>query len=309
MNYTFSKASHQLQHLNRYLPGAVVVLLSVYLLHFAAELTWRLMPAPSEQTMPTPIADPVSKTPSGSKVDLRKLQALKLFGEAGAAPAVQQPVVQDAPETNLNLTLAGVVASSEQERGAAIVENRGQQNTYGIGDKIDGTNVTVAEIHADRILIKNGARTETLMLDGIDFQQKNPQRVNVSTPVISRPVIGNREASVRELADARRELTEQPANFTDFINVSPQADNDGNPVGYRVSAGKKPALFRATGLQSEDIVTEINGMDLTDPQQAMEAMAALKTETSLQLTVLREGQLETVFIDLPGEEDEDAERQ
>ncbi len=307
MNYTLSQVGHQLQQQKHRLPMLVVLLLCVYLAYFIARLTWQVIPAP-ELAEPTRVQTPAAVTAADGKAkDINRLIALNMFGEANQAPVEQTPVVEEAPETDLNLTLTGVVASNVEELGAAIIEHKGGQNTYGLGDKIDGTRATVQQIHADRILIKNGVRTETLMLDGLDYE-KNKGQARTSAPSPRTPPAQRTEPDERELTDMRDQLLAQPQSFADYLAINQSINEQGEVIGYRVSPGKNPALFKITDLRNNDIVTEINGLDLTDPRQALEAMNTLKSEPSLQLTVLRDGQLETLFIDLPQGDEEPQSR-
>jgi general secretion pathway protein C len=192
------------------------------------------------------------------------------------------------------LTLTGVVASSVKDQGAAIIENSSKQQTYGIGEKIEGTNASLKVVYADRVIIKNGQASETLMLDGVDYNKPSNQLNNPST---LRRTISN------DAMQASRELKNKPASFIDYIAVSPHRPN-GELSGYRVSPGKKPALFKAAGLKSGDVITDLNGLDLTDMQQALEAMNMLKELPSLQMTVQREDELITIYLDLPNGEEE-----
>lgn len=297
----FQQAWSSLTRHQHRIAQALVILLSLYLLAFAAHLTWRLLPSPDQDALPN---QPMATSQSGNqraRVNISDIQRLDLFGKPQAQ--VNQPaVVEDAPQTNLNLTLTGVVASNNAEQGAAIIENQGKQNTYGIGEKIDGTNATVNEVFADRIIIKNGPRMETLMLDGIEFN-KGKQLTNQRSSGPSPAPAAQRRSLSREAAQATHALQSSPANFTDYIAIS-QHMVDGELKGYRVSPGKKPALFQAAGLQTNDVVTEINGLDLTDIQQSMEAMSMLRETESLQLTVNRDGDLLTLYLDLPSDDSE-----
>jgi general secretion pathway protein C len=63
-------------------------------------------------------------------------------------------------------------------------------------------------------------------------------------------------------------------------------------------------LFKAAGLKSGDVITDINGLDLTDMQQALEAMNMLKELQSLQMSVQREDEIITIYLDLPQGEEE-----
>lgn len=280
---------------------AVVVLLSLYLLAFAAQLAWRIIPEP-DMASPSKTAQQSGSTSSVSQrgVDISKIQRLNLFGNAAAKPkpATTQEVVTDAPETRLNLTLTGVVVSSIEKAATAIIENRGTQNVYGLGEKIEDTNATLQQVFSDRVIIRNGARSETLMLDGIDYEEANRRRERAMRNQQAQQDTEDEQTISSDAIEATNALRQQPANFTDFITISP-ATQDGQLVGYQVKPGKDPALFDAAGLKGGDVIAQINGLDVTDPQQAQEALSELRTAQSIELTVLRDGSYETIYLDLP----------
>ncbi|TDF36436.1 type II secretion system protein GspC [Alteromonadaceae bacterium M269] len=311
LNTLWLHASRYQNHVN----WLIVILLSLYLLAFAAELTWRMLPAPENNSSAAVATGPASARQSNSpaRVNIQSLMNLKLFGDpVVVTEVVEEPTIIDAPETTLNLTLTGVVSSSATDDGAAIVESQGKQNTYGVGEKIDGTNAIVKEVYNDRLILKNGPRHETLMLEGVDFndstsvsisqsQNLTPQRATARSAT---PQIQSRRLSEAAL-EATRDLQQSPSNFTDFISIAPVRDGTGLK-GYRVSPGRKPELFNASGLVPGDVLVDINGLDLTDPRQSIQALTALREAESLQITVERQGQLESLFLELPSEEEETA---
>ena len=302
---TFNKPNPQslVVYLNQHqkqLHTIVVVLLSLYLIAFAAKLVWRIIPEPQLSATPTVSRAPVISSSSGQNgVNIAKIQQLNLFGNAAAKPTEPVAEVTDAPETRLNLTLTGVVASSEQEAGTAIIENRGSQSVYGLGEKIEGTNATLQKVYNDRVIIKNGVRNETLMLDGIDYDEANRRR---EMQARNRPEPQEEEEEAVELSEEALEATaalrERPANFTDFISISPKTE-EGQLIGYQVSPGKEPELFKSAGLQAGDVITQINGLDLTDLQQSQEALSELRNAQTRELTIIRDGSLTTLYLDLP----------
>ena len=309
-NYNFNHLWLQVNKYQQQINWLLVILLSLYLLAYAAELTWRFIP----QTQNASTSVSVTGTSGGivtggnSKLNLAKIKRLNLFGDLLAKP-VEEIEVTDAPVTRLNLTLTGVVTSTLQGQGAAIIENSGKQETYGLGEKITNTNATLKEVYRDRVIIKNGLASETLMLDGLDYSKPNLQSSNdyqVKDIPDDRDQTRDgpqRRTLSKDALQASRALQEQPANFTDFIAITPHRPS-GELEGYRVSPGKKPTLFKAAGLKAGDIVTEINGLDLTDMQQSLEAMGALREIQSLQMTISREGDLLTIYLDLPSAEQE-----
>ncbi|WP_414829015.1 type II secretion system protein GspC [Alteromonas sp. H39] len=277
----------------------VVVLLSLYLLAFAASMVWRIIPEPALSATPSVSASAPVVTASGqSGVNVRRLQQLNLFGDATASPQpVETTQVTDAPETRLNLTLTGVVASTLEQAGTAIIENRNVQNVYGLGEKIEGTNATLQQVFRDRVIIRNAGQHETLMLDGIDYDEANRKRERQ----VVRPIEDD-EPDNRRLSDDAVEVTEtlrgNPANFTDYISISPKTE-DGQLLGYQVKPGKDPALFESAGLQAGDVIAQINGLDLTDLQQSQEALSELRNSQTIELTIIREGAYATIYLDLP----------
>ena len=191
----------------------VVILISVYLLAFAAKITWSLLPQESSAVSGKVNATQESAiTHNVGGNNIANIINLNLFGNAEAKPVEEETlVVTDVPETSLNLVLSGVVSSSVPNRGAAIIAYRNTQNTYGVGDKIEGTNVTLDEIYVDRVIIKNRLTRETLMLDGIDFDEANKNRArnssqNASQEQVNTPrksltqdqIIGNQAQALRQ---------------------------------------------------------------------------------------------------------------
>lgn len=283
----------------------VVVLLSLYLIAFAAKLVWQIIPEPQlSATSPVTVSPVISSPSAGSGVNIRKIQQLNLFGNAAAKPTEPVAQVTDAPETRLNLTLTGVVASSNQEAGTAIIEHRGSQAVYGLGEKIEGTNATLQSVYNDRVIIKNGVRNETLMLDGIDYDEANRRRERQArqSPNSSNEEGDEQAVSLSEEAlEATAALRQRPASFADFISIAPKSE-DGQLIGYQVSPGKDPALFQSAGLQAGDVITQINGLDLTDLQQSQEALSELRNAENIELTIIRDNSLTTIYLDLPEQE-------
>ncbi|MBO1256826.1 type II secretion system protein GspC [Alteromonas sp. 5E99-2] len=305
------------RHINR----VIVVVLVLYLLALSADLIWRIIPEPqpssqniSEQNGNRPS---VKAGSTSSSAILRSLQQLNLFGDAVQVEVQEQDVVQDAPETSLNLVLAGVVASSSPEFGAAIIESKGTQYTYGVGDDIEGTKATLKQVNTDRVIIRNRGRDETLMLEGIDFDNENRNgprtRDTVQAPVEprkpnrSKPNKASKLAPVsktekprlsQESIAATQKLRGSPDSFIDFISIAPQRENN-TTVGYRVSPGKDPALFNAVGLKRGDVIKQINGLDVTDPSQTIEALGVLRKADTIELTISRKDETLSLFLELP----------
>jgi general secretion pathway protein C len=312
--FTISNATEFYQRHERKLIVVVVILLSLYLLSVAAKLTWSLMPQSDSQVsqQTRKMQQSASNDDSINVNNINKLISQNLFGNASEKPVVAKvEEVSDVPETKLNLVLSGVVSSNDPNRGAAIIEYRNTQGTYGVGDKIEGTNVTLDEIYVDRVIIKNRITRETLMLDGIDFDEANKKRANesefanASQGLIRLNTQNNNETrnqnirlQAEAVREAREQLTKEPSSFTDMISLAPHRV-DGVFIGFKVSPGAKAQLFNSVGLKNGDVVVQLNGLDLSDLQQSKEAMTQLQEADTLQLEVLRGGEYVSLDLDIP----------
>ena len=122
------------------LAQAISLILLLYIAYLLAQITWQVVPVKYVPSIPTASASNNTAKVANSAFDVESVIKLNIFGEYNAEQVQEAlPEVQDAPETKLNLTLSGVVASSDPNIAAAVIENAGKQETYGIGDKIKGT--------------------------------------------------------------------------------------------------------------------------------------------------------------------------
>ena len=152
----------------------VIALLLVYIAYISAKITWLVVP--ENQSSQNSSVNNNSKNVNANKsiktIDVANIQKLNLFGQYNES--IEKDATEEmtnVPETSLNLTLTGLVASDDKSIAAAIVENQGKQNTYGIGETIIGTRATLEQVLMDRVIIKQSGRLETLMLDGFDYNQ------------------------------------------------------------------------------------------------------------------------------------------
>lgn len=284
------------------LKSLMLVLLIIYILFALANMFWQFVPAPASPKIPMQISQQQVKS-NNSANSVQDLIAINIFGQAKVISAQPVSTVTNAPETKLNLTLTGVVASTTEEDGAAVIANRSTQSTYGIGEKIEGTQAILSRVFADRVIISNRGAKETLMLDGIDYSKisntadiANSNGFSPANQIIPKNVV--KTVSAGPSLDSIAQLRDKPEKFIDFINVAP-VRNEGELQGYRVSPGKEAALFNETGLQTGDVITYINGLDLTQPREAVEAMQALRESDSLEISVLRNDQPMTLSLSLP----------
>ncbi len=285
---------------------AISFLLLVYIAFLAAKITWLLVPqAPMYADS---IITGVKQTRSPEQnFNLSSLQKLNLFGRYNENEQIKEVAqeITDAPVTRLQLTLAGLVASDKPEGAAAIIEYKGKQETYGIGELIKGTRASLEEVLTDRVIIKQSGRLETLMLDGADYNQpaQNVANKKAKLDAIKKRSSANvvDQRSNKELSinakKLRNDLAKDPGKITDYLRISP-ARIKGKIVGYRLSPGKNPDFFKLSGLKSGDIAVQMNGNDLLIPLEAAQALSALKTERDISLLIERRKELIEILFSI-----------
>lgn len=285
------------------LSAVVTLLVVVYLAYLLSKLVWLVWPQPVSAPLTPSHYSGQSKATNSSSV--QNIIEQFLFGKKTvtnkANTAQQDEVINNAPETRLSINLTGIVAvSNDDQAGIAIIESQGRQVSYLVEEVVKGTRAEVAQILPDRVILSVNGRYETLMLDGLDFTKKvsmpvlaareeqdmGPQKLAQSELQIN----ATADPDVKEaLIETREELLGEPGKLFDYIRVS-QAMSDGELIGYRLSPGKEPALFKQMGLQNNDLAVAINGYQLTDLQQAMAAINELRNTSDATITIERDGE-------------------
>jgi general secretion pathway protein C len=271
----------------------VNLLLVVWLAWLAAKLTWQLVPeAEQTQAAVTVTAAPVRQ--QRPRIDERQIANWHLFGVAGDEKPVEKTVVE-APETRLKLTLRGVFASEDSTGGRAIVgDPKGKEENYAVGDPLPG-GAKLSEIYPDRIILERNGRFETLRLPKEVTQSRAPNAPDRSASRAGSSAGSSKAAAFQKY---RTEIKRNPASFMNYVKAAPYRE-DGKFVGFKLQPGRQPDAFNQLGLQSGDIVTAINGVQIDSPSSGMKAMRALGEGDSVDVTLLRGGQETLLSLSLP----------
>ncbi len=275
--------------LNRWLPGLFSLLLVIACSYSLSQITWLLIP--SEETgAPEPqeaLPEAAPRTQNHSAI----INA-HLFGvyQQSNTPAPSNRT--DAPDTRLNLVLKGILAATPAEMASVIIAlgKGGKEDNYSIGDKV--SSATIREIHDDRVILERSGRLETLRMPkefSNSLIQSAPSGNNTSRQV---------SESGRVLSDIRSQIIRNPASFRQFAMPVPHREN-GNFVGYRLQPTKDKRLFDTVGLQENDVIVAVNGVELDTPANGLKAIRKLQNAKQVNLTVLRNGTEMPLNIALP----------
>lgn len=266
------------------------VLLIVLLAHELARLSWSLLPLP--EAAPMTIKEP-SSTPAvmarTSETDYGVIANWHLFGRVETARPAPAPVVT-APETRLNLRLAGIFYSQDPDKALALIaEGSAEELSYTPGDQLPG-GARLEQILRDRVVLSRNGRLETLSLpqEAEGIETTSPGGQEISSLNETKTVNGVTIDASAIAGRFRQALATQPETLQDLALVDPYIQ-DGQFMGFRLRPGRDRRLLQQLGLRGGDVITEVNGTRLNDPATGFVLLQELANADQFTVQVLRNG--------------------
>lgn len=308
----------------RRLRQLIMLLLCLWLALSVVKLFWTLYPS-AVVTLPEAldVINPVSQIPTGAApapVDIAQLQSRHLFGEvsadAPAAPVLEEltavkesrdGIEKGARETRLQLVLRGVMASTQDGLGHAIIEFKKKQAVYAVEDELPaGSKVVLAKVMRRQVVLDNGGTYELLTLSEeneldtlIQPSPKGRVAVNRGAPAV---VDKRKDLGAAQLAQEYRDrLYQNPQSLAEVVSVNAVRQN-GDLLGYRISPGKDRAQFSQLGFKSGDLVTGVNGIDLNDPANTMRLYQTMRTASEAVFDLQRGEESVSLSVSLQSSE-------
>jgi general secretion pathway protein C len=265
----------------------VNLVLITLIAYAAATMSWQLVSSFTHQEQTVTLSRSAAKPQT--RTSLSTVPQLHVFGEADKEPiAIDQPI--EAPETRLRLELTGLFASSDPKQSLAIIsEKNGKDESYRIGDTVPG-NATLHEVYADRVILKRLGNLETLRL-------KEPaEKIEIGRSAT--PASSDRGDAIQRTSPKLKDMQEMyktdPQSLFQQLRITPVTE-DGRITGYRFSHND-PEFMQEIGLTRQDIITAVNGVSVSDSGKLFGMMKDADQLGELNLTVLRDGQSQDLFI-------------
>jgi general secretion pathway protein C len=274
----------------RWLPAAVDLVLVALIARLLAQLIWAVVPTPAAAAWHAAPVQVAAPDPS-SRVDLGRIASAQLFGQYQAPAKPDAGVLNHAPDTQLPLTLLGILKNSKvPAHSRALIAGGSEEKPYSVSDAIT-QGVTLKAIFVDRVVLSRNGQLETLRLD-----KDAPNADDAPIAVASN---SGDDSAASSLAQIRAQMLANPAKASDYIRVQPAPSPTGNgQMGYRIYPGRDHAVFTAAGLRPGDVVTSINGVQLDDPSKSLQLLSDLSQANQVSLTVQRGGETQTVNVNL-----------
>jgi general secretion pathway protein C len=247
-----------------------------------------LIPGPAAgDSVEVPAGSVTARTEPG-QADVQAIANAHIFGEATAETAAPPPLAEheDLADTRLNLSLKGTITANDEQLSIAIIADTGnQEKVYAIRDTVvPGT--TLHAVYVDRVILNRSGALEALKLPK-EFPQGSQSVRRVAPPPVSRAADAN--PTIQEV------VSDNVTKLADVIRPTPYFVA-GQQQGYRVYPGRDRRQFAALGLRPGDLIKDIDGAALTDPQQAMEIFQNLGSADQVSVTVERNGQPEVLVL-------------
>ena len=299
---------------------ALIVFLVLWSLSSASQLIWIPFRANPIDAAPALALNPPK--PAGGQqmavIDISGVKGLGLFGgspealadadNAKLSEASRDGIEQNARETRLALTLTGIVASTEDGTGSAVIKSGAAEQVYAVGDALPASGqVVLAKVLPQQVVIDNNGTYELIKLyesPGIAIPTRaarQPGQDAVASFPSASPSAASPSASAAEqtalASQYRRQLYDSPESLASVISVSPVREGD-RVVGYRIAPGADRAAFDTFGFQSGDIVTAVNGLALSDASNTVKLYQTMKDATQASFDIERDSGTVTVNVDL-----------
>ena len=164
---------------------------------------------------------------------------------------------------------------------------------FPVGGKIHGA--TVTEILETRVYLDNVGKTE--YIDLFELPAPPPQALAAAAPKPEDPFSAELANGITKLSENKYELKRNTlesvlgnmALLSRSARIVPEM-KDGKAAGFRLFAVRPEGPFAMIGMQNGDILSSINGLEITSPEKALEVYAKLKSASHLSLGMERNGQ-------------------
>ncbi len=275
------------------------------IVYILAKLFWLVtvhFTTPDPSTQRVAAAKTNTARATGSGVNVNQLVQKHLFGHV--EKTTEAPVkVEAARETRLNLTLRGTYAADNTANSNSIIEDgKGKQEVYFIGDKLKVSGrVFLRQVYLDKVILEtNGVMEELRLKDSLPRQPKTARR-DLTVKRQSKTRVDdkrNNRQITQSLNKYKKQFQEDPLSLVGLVNYKPKLDSSGNMLGIEISPGKDKRLFTQLGLRRRDLITSINGVSMTDPQEALSLLTEIQGMQELQVDITRGNETVNLMLNM-----------
>ena len=245
-----------------------------------AKLFWSM----ADATKPELIVPVIQHNAELNRAESLSPSPIYLFGRA--EKQVYQPKVktqEEVKKTRLNLKLLGVLVAPGF--GIAIIENKGQSESYSLDETIQ-KGVVLKEVYPDYVVISHNGLLEKLQM----VQDEEVFVQSADSAELS-------ERQLKVLSSVKENALKNPISIMRYVRFQ-MVQKNGKVDSVKVWPQKEAAIFRSLGFKPGDELKTVDGYTVAELSQSPTLWKTLLTKTNLELTVIRNGQTQSVSVQL-----------
>lgn len=197
--------------------------------------------------------------------------------------------------TKLPLKLLGTVAASQPTLAwAAVEDTQGHsQIVVRVNDSLLDR-ATVLRIDRRRIVLQNGAKREELALDETDLAAGIPEPRSAGNGDLRERIQRVSENHFEVQRDDVEKAVRNPAELFSQARILPKYEN-GQMTGVQLNSIQPGSLFEQIGIRNGDVITQVNGIVVSSPQDSAALLNELTSANQFQVGVVgADGQTRTL---------------
>lgn len=281
----------ELEKLNKIAP-VIFFILMLWLCWRLANLFWWFVAPPK-----APIVQTVML--GSQQQRMPNIVRFSLFEEQGQNPQAQQ-------QADLPVKLEGVVLASPSYLSSAVLRINNNASSYRVGETLDDTNMTLAEIYWDRVFIREGSgqtrevkfgeETSTANLPPSDMSLNNASnRAVTSRSTRSVPSTRSNNSTSRNNDSPNRAINQAIEKLKqDREQYLGQMGVNNTQNGLEVTDQTPPALRARLGLKPGDKIVSVNGQNLSSGVNEAQLLEQVRQAGQAKIEIQRGDQTMTI---------------
>ncbi|MEB2345648.1 MAG: PDZ domain-containing protein [Deltaproteobacteria bacterium] len=208
-------------------------------------------------------------------------------------PVAAEPIGEDEElaATRLPLKLLGTVASNDPKAAWAAVEETTKRERLVVRPQdrlLD--KATVVRIERRRIVLENEGRREELALDEESAGAGPLVRARAAAREV--PAVADLRDRIQQTGDSSfqvqrgqvEEAMRNPAELFSQARILPKYEN-GQMTGVQLNSIQPGSLFEEIGIRDGDVITEVNGIVVSSPQDSAALLRELTESNVFEVSV------------------------
>ena len=220
---------------------------------------------------------------------------------SASAPGSNEP-----QKTTLQIELVSTMVCPDDDTWSMAVlrdlsSKEKDAEMFNRGRKVFATSAVVKNVMSRRVYFDHDGRIEYIDLDGAPAAAAPVMAVAAAPPAAGGNEFGDLDKQIvcnGGNCTIERALVEKAlgnlAALSALARFVPSV-KDGKPNGFKVYAIRPSSLFGKIGMQNGDTIKQINGNEMSTPDQALSLFTKLRSASHLTMQVERRG--ETVTMD------------